>query len=853
LFEQPLLLWLLLLSPLVVLPGWLNRAAPRSWAQITATVLRLACFVVLVVALAGPTTQTLTRAHRLTIIALLDRSRSIAPDQSRWMEDRVTELRSALGPHDQLEVMGFGRDAQLINHATGAPNAPIDRGGTDIAAALGAAASVFPPSNQKKLLLLSDGNQTQGSASDELPELVDQGVQVYTAAPPPSQRQRIAIDSLDAPNPIRAHLSFALQLAIDSDVPTPLDAQITLSHEKTVVGSYPIRLTPGLNRYEIPMHLDQPGAHLLTVRLSAPAGLEVVNPSAEMVASVVPPPRVLIASADVPVSLTTALKLRDYAVDETTPERLPTNAEDYLAYQAVIVDDASAKSLPVAAQTALSHYVADFGGGLIVTGSALRDQGFKNSLLEKTLPIKFMPQPPPPSRAPMGVYLCIDRSNSMSYNSRYPSIRDGERIRYAKEAAIALLNQLDDSDYVGVIAFDSQPYVLSRLHRVGNDRIGLIQKIMRLEPGGGTDFLEAMQIAAGDLIQSGLPVRQIILLTDGDTNRQYHDHDQLMYDLAQQHLPVSTVRIGPDLENLRLLQDFAEMTGGTFYRVDDIEKLPQLFIRLSRQAIASQHQTKIKEDATSPILKGIPAQQVPALDFYSATQPKPDASVPLSIQRGDQTTPLLVAWQYGLGRSAIVAADPDSLTTVPWTQWDHYAQLWSQIVSWTMRQGESGAMDLKVIHNDDGSVRIQAQGATTNSASNLVCRIAGPKGSKLEVPMTPRADNQYRADAITLPPGKYTATLWRKTGDKEQMLTSIGFGVAANQAPDLDELRLRPPNLNLLRRLALGTSGAYGASAQTLLKVTGREVPVTRPLTPLLIPVIILLLLAEVFVRRCLT
>ena len=79
----------------------------------------------------------------------------------------------------------------------------------------------------------------------------------------------------------------------------------------------------------------------------------------------------------------------------------------------------------------------------------------------------------------------------MSYDSRYPAVRDGERIRYAKQAAIALLRQLDDTDYAGVIAFDSQPYVLAQLQPLGEDRPSWKIGSNACEPGGGTDFKEA--------------------------------------------------------------------------------------------------------------------------------------------------------------------------------------------------------------------------------------------------------------------------------------------------------------------------------------------------------------------------
>jgi Mg-chelatase subunit ChlD len=813
---------------------------------------------VLVIVIAGPLIPARERARGLAVVALLDQSRSIAPDQRAWMQSQLARLRGAMGPDDQLAVVDFGRNAQLaapLDNPRVLQPAPVkvDGGATDIADALTAGSVIFPPESEKKIFLLSDGNETQGDALGVLPALVEQGIQVFTAEPPATDRKRIAINTFDAPNPVRAHLNFALQIAIESDADAPVEAHLELLRDNIPMTRLPVRLLPGLNRFEMPYHLDRPGAYVLTAELTAGSGLEVVNGRADTTASVIAPPRILVVSADRPMSLVSALQLRDYRVDITTPERLSKRAEDYLDYQAVILADVSAVALPVEIQRALDQYVADFGGGLIATGGILREVNFRKSPLENALPIKFVPQPPPPSREPLGIYLCIDRSNSMSYNSRYPAVRDGERIRYAKQAAIALLRQLDDSDYVGVIAFDSQPYVISRLHPLGIDRTQLEQKIMRLEPGGGTDFKEALEIAAADLIESGLSVRQIILLTDGDTNRQYHEHDQLIADLSRERLPVSTVRIGPDLENLRLLEDFAEATGGVFYRVEDIEKLPQLFIRLSHQAMQTpQKQTKIVADPNSSILRGIRAEDIPSLEFFSVTQPKDGASVPLYIQHNDRNVPLLAAWQYGLGRSSIFAADPDSLASVGWIHWNRYAEFWSQLVSWTMRQGEAGPFNLEVRTARTGDLKIEAESSGQVRAGDLVARISGPYGASFDIPLTQVGDALYRGEAPALPGGKYKAELVRKSGKLEQVLAQQPFAVAATRAADADELSLRPANTDLLRRLAAESNGGFEVPARQMLRITGNTITVHRSADPYLIPLAILLLLGEVFVRRCL-
>ncbi len=606
-----------------------------------------------------------------------------------------------------------------------------------------------------------------------------------------------------------------------------------------------------MNRFELPYRFDQAGSYLVSADLDVPAPMLAVNSRVETAVSVIGAPRVLVISTDPPTSLINALAQRKYHVDQASPRGLPERPESYLNYQAVIVADATAATLTDGTQQALNRYVADFGGGLIVTGEALRDDQFRGGALEKALPILFRPQPPPPSREPIAIYLCIDRSNSMSYNSRYPAVRDSERIRYAKQAAIALLRQLDDTDYAGVIAFDSQPYVLSRLRPLAEDRTELEKRIERLEPGGGTDFKESLEIAEREILASGITVRQVILLTDGDTNRQYHDHDDLIADFAQKHIPVSTIRIGPDVANLRLLDDFAQATGGVFYRVEDIEKLPQLLVRLTRRAMnrESHGPARMESDGRSAILSGITAKEIPPLEYFATTEAKEAAKVPLRIHRGDKSAPLLAAWAYGLGRSAVFAGDPDSLASLSWIRWDRYAEFWSQVVNWVARPGESGLYSLKIDDTPAGGLRIVAEKAIATPTNNLVCRITTPDKA-FDVAMTQLGGSVFRGDAGPLARGKYTATLMRKGADTEQVLLSRQFAVVGTPPADAAELKIRPPNVELLRRIATETHGEFDAPTSAIVKRTGAMVTVHSSATTGLIPIAIALMLAEVLVRR---
>ncbi len=856
-FERPLVLWLLLASPLVAAPGLLAIArGSKVLAAAISTVTRLATFAALVLMLAGLRIPVRAAARRMAMVIAVDQSRSIAPDQAAWMQRRITEIRRRVSPLDRVAIVGFGRDAGLLAPLQD-PRMPalnvarVDPDGTDLAGALTTALGIFPDTEEKRLVLLTDGNETEGQVLDELPAMAQAGVGIFTAAPPPSAIARIAITSFEAPEVVRAETSFALHLDIQSEAPTPVQTQLSLSSDRIALGAQQVSLAPGLNRFVLPYRVDHSGAYLMQARIEVPPPLVAANPSAETALSVIAPPRVLLVSPNPPDSLIKALHKRNYEVQTAPPHGLPAQAGDYLAYQAVIIANVPSEALDEGAQAALNRYVADFGGGLVVTGDTLRDAHFHGSTLEKTLPVTFEPQPPPPSREPIAVYLLIDRSNSMSYNSRYPAVRDGERIHYAKQAAVALLNQLDDTDYAGVIAFDSEPYILGHLRPLGEQRDELVTRVQRLEPGGGTDFKEALEIAEREIDQSGIAVREVILLTDGDTNRQYHDHDQEMADYAKDGIPVSTIRIGPDLENLRLLQDFAHATGGVFYRVEDITKLPQLLVHLTHEAenFKLHERSHIAFGSRSAILNGIGQNDLPPLDFFAMTQSKDGAEVPLLVRKGPRSAPLLATWQYELGRSAIFSADPDSLGSLAWIRWDRYAQFWSQLVSWVAREGDSGPFSLRVRDSDEGSLTFEAQKADPFPVNNLFCRITGP-GLDTDVAMSQIGTSTYRAESPPLRRGKYGLALIVKAGDTERVLLRREVASQGAQALDAAELRLRAANEPLLRTIAADTGGEFDAPIAKLVQRSGATITTYQSIDQLLLPLAMLTLLLAVFVHR---
>jgi hypothetical protein len=170
-----------------------------------------------------------------------------------------------------------------------------------------------------------------------------------------------------------------------------------------------------------------------------------------------------------------------------------------------------------------------------------------------------------------------------------------------------------------------------------------------------------------------------------------------------------------------------------------------------------------------------------------------------------------------------------------------------------MRQGDSGPFSLRVHNVAGGVLSLQAEKADNGPVNNLVCRISSAgdaAGNAIDVPMTESGRAVYAGESAPLRRGKYNVTLMVKDGDTERVLVRREVAVPEAGPSDQAELRLRPANLDLLRELARATGGAVGAPAAQMLEPQGQLVTIYRDANPYLLPLVIVLLLGEVFVRR---
>jgi uncharacterized membrane protein len=131
--------------------------------------------------------------------------------------------------------------------------------------------------------------------------------------------------------------------------------------------------------------------------------------------------------------------------------------------------------------------------------------------------------------------------------------------------------------------------------------------------------------------------------------------------------------------NRAFLEKVAANAEGKSYFLNDPSGLEQILLRDVEEhtgvtAVEKNITPKVVKHAE--ILDGVGIEGAPDLKGYVRFQARPTSDTILSV---DHDEPLLVRWQYGLGRSVVFASDAKNRWAANWVQWPGFDRFWANI------------------------------------------------------------------------------------------------------------------------------------------------------------------------------
>lgn len=849
--------WLLTLAALVPVillarSTRLRLAPGRFW---TSTACRFAAVTALALAVAG--LRLVGLSDELSVVFVVDRSRSMPEGEEARALEWVLGAAKAAGSRETAGLVVFGREASVEVSPT--PKLELDKvhsvispDATDIARAIRLAAAACPEWAQKRIVVLSDGNENSGDAAAEALAARARGAEVWTAALGKDARAEVRVDRVLSPGRVSPKEPYELTAIVTATQETEvvfriLKNRVAMAPVRRVVkkGTWPQVFALKATEQEAGGALD------FEVFVEVPEGKDTwrENNVGRAHTRVSGPSRILFLAGRPDEAEALAACLRDAGLDVEVrgPAGFPLSLAEMDAFDAILMCDIHSRQLSKAQHEAIRQYVHDLGGGFAMIGG---DRSFGSGVWQRTpveacLPVD-MDVRQLKRLASLAVAVAIDSSGSMS--ARVPDGRT--KLELAGEGAAECLRVLNERDELAVCTTDTATTWVVELQPVA-DRDELESAIMSLKQGGGGIYCaRAIEDMFDELRKSNAQSRHAILFADAADAEQHEGVDELIDKALAEGITLSVVAIGkPTDGDAAWLETIAARGGGRYYITDDPMDLPRLF---SEETVNAARSTVIEREFTPVIarpaqfMEGVPWDRTPSLLGWVSTVAKPTAEVHLEAEEED---PLLAKWHYGLGRSIAWTSDATSRWSANWLAWPGYRTLWPQMVRWLLRRQDANAYSVATSLTASGAhLTIDAVGSDGRFRDFLKLRafVAGPPGSG-EVPVRQTGPGRYEADVPATQTGSWFVTVAEEEDGQWAARASVPILI-----PYPAEFRATSPNHALLKRLAELTGGRTIAleDQPDLFRHTAAPARVPREIWRFLLGLALAALLVDVASRR---
>lgn len=577
----------------------------------------------------------------------------------------------------------------------------LDTSATDIATALTYTKEQFKDASISKILLVSDGVETDRSALSIIRSLTAEGMQVDTICFSSAVGDEVQITDVVKPD---HNVTVGEEFQITAQMQASCDGSgaITLMDNGNVVETKEYIYSKGMNDVVFTYSFAMPGMHIMSFSITGAAegskDVVVQNNTYTTYLYLQSFDQILIINRydgdaeRLKELLTTEDRYNVTIANYLDAEAVPASINEMRQYDQIILNNISNADITEMTNNFIDNlysYVKDFGGSVLTVGGNKKDANgntitetvgdiekdvanlynradLAGSLYQKMMPVTAINYTPP-----LGVVIIIDISGSMS-----TQVGEHSLIWHAVNAALDAVDHLSERDYVGIMTLESDysdelsMTPMTQYYKIQNSLNDLLEQ----PATGGTEYGIAIEHAALALstlsIGGYIQKKHIVLISDGypgdafqkDDGRGWGDIIKWAYDthgITTSMLQMGLAESGSRYDSMLLACE--EWGHGKLYCIDrnDIGEINMCMIDEFRRSDLMTLEIDPVDGYTpfltkdfSYITGNLQADPdgkfiMPALYGIYGTKIKDDAELVLSAKYG---IPVYAHWSIGKGK-----------------------------------------------------------------------------------------------------------------------------------------------------------------------------------------------------------
>lgn len=885
--ENPWLLFIIIPLVAAIIVGFFllpkqKRTRPKNLISLG---LHIAMSVLLGLAFAD--IQYLTSSTDTELYVVCDVSDSVKNDTEK-IDDLIQDIKDNTTGSAKVGVVAFGKDQyELVRPGSGLKSvsemydekkhSDFDNSASDIASALTYTSTLFSKDSIKRIVLISDGLETDSSAIDTVDTLLSDSIAIDCISVSTTTNDEVAITALDYTPYCFVGRDVNVKVLIQSTKQKKLT--INLTSGGSILSSQDITVSRGLNTVSIPLDSSKVGTFDYEVTIDGASDTYTDNNKKGLTIEYTDDFNVLFV-ADTQEEYNAFKELNMYSENSTIKtyiddiDNVPYTIDKLLAYDEIVFSGIDITNFGDNAEelvNSLTSYVKVYGKSFMTYGETY-STGSQDyiSAYNDLLPVQYQ------SEGGMALAIIIDVSGSMSSDNR---------ITKAKQGAIKCLDLLSEKDYVSIITFGSETKVVQSLISA-KMKTKVASEINKISANGGTKMSPALQEAYKQLKSSKAENKHVILLSDGEPESSDKTScTRWVKMLASNNIISTFINISNNSSTaVAFLKGLATSGFGTYYYVRNSASLINVMVtsvsedvknkRIEESSditIAAAKDPSVKDITSFVEISGYnycrikPAATTVLTVTYTTTintdeeTTTEDSSSSTSSGQGSNTAianvPLYAHWTYGKGKVGSFTSNLDDWTSSFRSSLNGKLFLKQAATDLLPDNATDSILDMAYTNNGY-TTDVTVSPNDGNTTGKITVEVSSPSNKK-ETYQLYYDGNGYSGTISTPEIGKYEVHVkYEKHSDPEDDTSSF----VTSEEEDLPlyfdyskEYDVNAESNNLLYRIAARADGHYGADdASSIKKLTNAQMAVVNYNSTMFFFLIaaIVVFLADIFVRK---